>query len=370
MAKYLPHIFLLLVLARLIYTVHGVSLRNVSDSALSTDIPISNDSASTASNDRSLTIPPKYSTHPLINKPLMLYLLLTFIISAILYCLIIGYLNSQSVVNHCVLLYLYKDIMITVMVTYSLWFLATVLIYASANGHGINESLAKMICSVIWSGLILELVLMNLAAAFKLYTLMKMAVDPPMPWGDDEQTGIRILRVFSGGLVLIFSTTMYGFGMYPPFYHTFIGNNAPVSSPPKGTETFLILFIFLTITFTVLALGATYYQSKYQQNIEAGAPLPFMQFKSILLVGLAFDLLFAILIFFVPFSRYKFYFISGLYVPLGNIIMPLFIILKIKQMKSYVTRTFHDTIHYALYLNVKFVILCLCIYVFIALCVS
>ena len=274
--------------------------------------------------------------------------------------------------NHCVLLYLYKDIMSTGMVVYSLWFLATVLIYASAKGHGTHGLLAKLICSGIWSGALLELVLMNLAAAFKLYTLMKMTVDPPMPWGDDDQLGIRGLRLVSGGLVLIFATTMHGIGIYPPTYYTFIGNNAPVSSLPKGTETFLILFICLTITFTVLALGATYYHSKCHQNIDTGTPLPFIQFMGILQFCLGFVLLLVILNFFVDtkISRYKFYLIGGLYRPFVNLIVPLFMILKNKQLKSYVHRSFHDTIFYVLSLNVKFVILCLCIYVFMALCVS
>ena len=368
-AGYLPCIFLLLIVTPSNYLGRCASARNAFVFASPTETTATKDLTGKVNTTITLATPLEDSTQPWITKPIMIYLFLATTISVVLYGFILSYFNSQSLVNQCLSFYLYKDIIRSGMATTCVTFFGLGINYASDNEHDINKSLAKVICLTMYGVLLLTLVLFNMAATFRLYTLMKMIVDPPMPWGDDELSGIRIIRVVTGSLVLIFIMSMYALGIYPPFYYIYIGNYEQLTALPKGTVIFPILFIILMITLSITSIGATYYQVKNQNNIDTGIFIfmPFDQIMYVVILALVFVAYTELFEVFLPVKRHN---LILIYIPIVNIIAPLFTILKTEQMKAYLARTFLDTLHDMLYLNIKFVLMCFCIYVFIALSVN
>ena len=70
----------------------------------------------------------------------VLFSILSLLISTIVLALIVGYLNSVSIVKSCILLYLYKDVVTILLLINWIWSAAVVTCYASGNGISIDTS--------------------------------------------------------------------------------------------------------------------------------------------------------------------------------------------------------------------------------------
>ena len=362
MTKYFPWFFLIALCVLVNYKGHCASLQNISN--LPITVPSTMAKTSTPVVIIQIT-PSENSKYPMNNKPFIVFALVSVVISTTLYILILNYLNGHSLVNTCVLLYLYKDVVKLIMAMNIVWFLGLVIRYSCDNEHSIYKAYAKIMCMFVWGMMFLFLILMNVIAILKMYMMKKMLVDPPMPWGEDENLGISIIRIASCVLVIIFVAIMWTLGIHPNTYYIYTGDEATLHTSSVVTAIFPMLITFFLVTFTITSLGTKYFQLKHRQNIDTGITSEINCFPLIIVIFFAFVLFTGI--FYWKNERWKFYLILGRIV---SVLAPLFVILKTPQLRSHVNKTLQDKVHEILHLNVKFVIMCVSIYIFVSLCVN
>ena len=297
-----------------------------------------------------------------------LFVFLTFAASTILNSLVLGYLSSNSLSRQCFLLYLYKDIVRIWMAITFMWFVAAAIRYMSRNEDTIDKLPAKIIFFVMLGLVLLILLFLNVSSAFELYMIKQRMIDPPMPWGTDEFLGIKITRFVTGSLVLGFICTMYAVGAYPKIYYTYIGD--PVSLSElflRGTMIITILVVLLLTTFTITSLTVKYYQRKHQDNIVTGAHYLF--YPIVWMCSLSLVVLLLIESSNV-FSRPTKLGLLEMAASLNGVLIILFVIVKTEQLRSYVKKNLENVLYEMMHLNVKFVCLCLLVYVLMVQCFS
>ena len=309
----------------------------------------------------------KGSTFPTITKPILLIITFSLAITISLYCMILSYLNNQSLIKQCLLLYIYKDLVCICLGLHSLWFLLIITHYLSGYGHDIPRLYAQVLSFVLYVLMSSFLGFMNLVAILKLYMMKKALVDPPMPWGDNESLGINIIRTVIILPVIIFTTTMFLLDTFPKNHLSpLLENNTSILELPKGASIFAIpiifLFIALIITFLATCYLKPYYESTEQPSIDTGIPsqIQYIGLFTLIMASATFIFMFDLL---AKRGRWTFY----LSYSVGSFIIPLIMILKSKQLKDYVkSYIFFDM----WFLDVKFVIMCLFVHAFVGLCAS
>ena len=309
----------------------------------------------------------KYPSHigvsrfSVIQKLFSLSIFLNHVAVVILNLLILGYLNAQPIVKQSLLLYLNKDFICILTTNYCAWVLVRVLHLLSGNGNEMNETQAKVMSFLIYFMRLQAAIFLNLIAILNLYIMKKAIINPPMPWGDDEDLGIKIIRLSTFVPTFFFMTTMYMFGMYPTLYYSLInGYTLSLTDLPIGAAIFITPLLFLVITLLITHLVAIHYKSKSQQNLDTG--LPQMYYYLIVIITVLILIFVIFLAFGVAFTRSTFAIYS-----ISTLIVQVVIILKNSQLTSYVKSYLSFDL---LYLNVRFVCMCLCINVLISLCVN
>ena len=293
---------------------------------------------------------------------LLLFLIYGGIIA--LYLLILGFLNDQPIVKQGLLLYLYKDLVCMGIVLQCLLALVRVIQYSSCNGQAMYEFLAKAISFAIYFMRLQFLAFLNVLAILKMYMIKKGIINPPMPWGDDEDLGIKMIRFVTIATAFAFTTTFYIFESYPNIYYSLLRgytNVVVVTDLPKGASVPLALHVFLLITVLVTYFATMYYKYTLQHNLDTGIPLQ-MNYGGVLLILTFFlvDLTFPA--FGASFTKYLFATKS-----VTTLVVQIFVILKSHPLRSFVKSYLSFDI---LHLNIRFVCLCLSIYVFVGLCVN
>ena len=209
---------------------------------------------------------------PLITGPVVLFIILTFIISNILLLLIFSYLNNISLAKECILGYLYKDVVIFLILMNCLRLITTIACYSINSGLGIDALYAKLISFIYTCIFFLLLLFMNTIYAVKCYISMSKVLDPPMPWGDGDVLGIRVIRlvctVFSTGYV----TVMYALGMYPKVYYSLIEQNVSSTNSPEPDYPFVGMVLFFVVTATIIGMVTKVNEAASGHIMEAMVP--------------------------------------------------------------------------------------------------
>ena len=359
--KYSAMIVLFAIMAPSKYTGHCSSLKNVSDFVTSER---TNQQKSPLPKPTDAIIPTSQVQDPgfsVANKIFSLSLILNHVAIVILSLLILGYLDNQPIVKRSLLFYLYKDFLFIFITLHCLWGLKRVIHYTSVNGHEMNDPQAKMMSFLIYFTRFQFLVFLNLITIINVYMIKKAMIDPPMPWGYNEDLGIKIIRFSTIVPVFVFITTMYMIGMYPDLYFHFKnGYDTSLAEISKGTIIFLAPIILLLITFIITSLVTIHSKYTLQQNLDTG--IPQMHYYLVLLI-VALTLLHYI------FTAFGLSFIWNVStsISIGTVVIQLVIILKNDQLTSYVKDYFSFDIFH---LNIRFVCMCVCIYVFTGLCVN
>ena len=78
-----------------------------------------------------------------------------------------------------------------------------------------NELQAKVMSFLIYFMRFQGLVLLNLIGILDVYMMKKSTINPPMPWGDDEDLGIKIIRLSTFVPTFLFMNTMYMLESHP-----------------------------------------------------------------------------------------------------------------------------------------------------------
>ena len=72
---------------------------------------------------------------------------------------------------------------------------------------------------------------MNVIAALKLYISKTNTLDPPMPWGDDENIGLNYIRVTCTLLIVGF-TIIYKLGIFSTVVSANLGTLSAILGTP------------------------------------------------------------------------------------------------------------------------------------------
>ena len=135
-----------------------------------------------------------------------------------LFGFIFAYLSNVSLAKQCLLLYLYKDFVL-VFIAYSCWLELSFLYVYTYGDVQIDWIPAAIITFGVRCGVS---VLLSLAAviSFIKYRMKKETIlDPTMPWGEDDEKGMKWIRIFCCGPSIGGLSTMYACNIYSTVQH-------------------------------------------------------------------------------------------------------------------------------------------------------
>ena len=191
------------------------------------------------------------SSNPLFTSADLIVGTISNTISNLFSLVILSYFGNLALSKDCLLLYLYKDLMTLVICLNCMAEISLALAYTFGGWMGISATGAKCLSFMACNILLLLLLFMNIISALKFYQKKANVLDPSMPWGDDDQKGIKWIRVVASTITLVLTSTMFGLGLYPKTYYWFSGQEIP--SFHQESTTFIVypmMFIFLIKHFT------------------------------------------------------------------------------------------------------------------------
>ena len=364
-AKYIPWIILLSITLTANSKGHSDSLRNSSDLGILKQTSIGKSPQSRATNFINDAIQAKGTKVSMSRSLLSMLLLFSHVISIGLSLLILSYLNSQPIARQCLLLYLYKDFVCISSTLQCLWALVSLIDHLSFNGYRIDGNQAKLISFVIYFMRTQFFIYLNLISLLKIYMIKKGILDPPMPFGDDEDLGKKIIRFSSAVPFFVFTTTMYMCGMYPFIYNSLLPNSSSVNTS-TGELVFMAPVVFLIITFLFIFMATIYCERNHQTNLDTGIPSQ-LGYGYVWLILVSFVMGVLRLIFGMQNSlNLVTQYLTGIN-SLTVISIQMLLIWRNNQLKSYVKSYLSFDIFQ---LNIRFVCMCLLINVFVGLSIN
>ena len=194
-------------------------------------------------------------------------------ISNVFSFVILNYLGNLGLAKDCLLLYLYKDLMKLAISMNCLSEISVALAYTLGDVAGTSATVTKVFSFMGCHILLLMLLLMNIGCALKLYQRKTNILDPPMPWGDDDDRGIRWIRLIATFVSLILTSTMFGLGIYPTSYYWFSRQKIPsLSKESMSFYVFPMILIVLIFTSIITALTGKFYKRKIPRPPDSNIP--------------------------------------------------------------------------------------------------
>ena len=197
--------------------------------------------------------------------------IMAFIVLGSVSVLTLSYLNGVSLSKRCLILYLYKDTISSIILVRTFVTMQTPLSYLYEEGT--NNILAILVsygfsCTILYAALNLIFISIN-----RFYTAKLNMIDPEMPMmGGDEEAAIRRVRILCCLIVIGFTTTAFGLGFYPSiFYKLTLGQEVEVSflmssSLYKGT-------VLLLISISgIITMAKRYYEANNEFLIDKMIP--------------------------------------------------------------------------------------------------
>ena len=301
-------------------------------------------------NEKSKTNP-KLDGNLLVTGICVIFSSLFLAIGSVVTFMILSYLRNISLAKQCVLLFLYKDVLATwIFLTY-LWQIRVLFCYYYGNGFGIDFLPDKMISFVMYCFILVLLFMINLISAIRFYMMKTKMLDPPMPWGEDEISGIRKIRASCVFLAVAITTTLHFFGLFPRLHFAFTGNDGIVFS--KAALIYPGLLILLLITCTLLLIASWFYQSAGNSNIvDSIIPRQMIYFVWYFITFLFVTLFLAMSNVFGRITRWK---INQVIISITEVIIPSLILFGSDQLKCYATKSLTSVVEEAFLLNIYIV---------------
>lgn len=149
--------------------------------------------------------------------------LLSFLTFVPAYVCTYSYLNSVSLAKECLQLYLYKDIISSLLLWRTLWAIEVIISYW--NEEGTSEIQAMVTSFGLWF-VILYFVLITIFLKIHNLRMAKTnTIDPTIPWlGEDDTSAIKRVRLGCCLVVVIFLGTTFGTELYPGYFYIIIGD--------------------------------------------------------------------------------------------------------------------------------------------------
>ena len=192
-------------------------------------------------------------TSPVDGIDIVINVSFSFVLNTLL-CLIFAYLHNLTLAKQCVLLVLYKEFIIVLVLCLCLMNALPIGVYF--YGYPLHWVSASIITFCLRIGTAVLLLLANVIHFLKYRMNKEKMLDPPMPWGEDEERGLLWIRVFCWGFAIGFVTTMHLCGIHTAYYHLAIGQSVNQSEPSINSG----LNIFLLATCALFVAGEYYHQ--------------------------------------------------------------------------------------------------------------
>ena len=109
--------------------------------------------------------------------------------------------------------------------------------------------------------------MLNIIGAIRLYMTKTMLLDPPLPWGNDDKFGVKMIRLIVGGISVGYPLILFPFEIYPKVYYDFVNQ-----SHPKSASLFSVPCILQVVVFLTTLLVYKYYQKKEVQQTSSNIP--------------------------------------------------------------------------------------------------
>ena len=209
-------------------------------------------------------------------------------ISSLALGLIYSYLNTVGLAKESILLYLYQNFVVIWGLIHCVWISRTMMTYFNTDIEAqMNPSGAMTLAFVSQTLTIAVLSQMILIAIIKIYRTKHLMLDPPMPWGMDDQKGTMILQTICSITSLGLTSVGFILEQYPYWYFYFLGIGAS-RKQLNGNEPFLDDFNFSTtvntiLTFTYVAcwILRKYHQTGKNETSDNSIPLEMDDFSGV-----------------------------------------------------------------------------------------
>ena len=337
-------------------------LQSMSNDSLLTDL-VENEEE----NKRSEPIS-KSDGYPLVTGIYVIFSLLCFAIGSVITVIILSYLRNISLAKQCVLLFLCKDVLATCMFITCLWQIRVLFCYYYGNGFSIDILPDQMVSFVMYCFILVLLFMINLISAIRFYMMKTKMLDPPMPWGEDEISGIRKIRAMCVFVSVVITTTLHCFGVFPRLHYAFTGNyiyDGLVFS--KASLIYPWLLITLLVTCTLLFIASWFYQSAGNSNIvDSIIPRQMIYFVLYFITFLFVTLFLAMSNVFGRINRWK---INQVIISITEVIIPSLILFGSDQLKCYATKSLTSVVEEAFLLNIYIVPTFLVVFINGSLCI-
>ena len=291
---------------------------------------------------------------------------LSLVLNALL-CIIFAYLHNLNLAKQCVLLDLYKELIIVLVLCVCL--INSIPIGTYLYGYPMDWIPAKIITFVLKIGTTELLLVANVIHFLKYRMNKEKMLDPPMPWGEDEHRGLVWIRVFCWGFSIGFVIIMHLCGIYTVYYQLSTGKDVN----PSVTLINSSLNVFLLATCALFIVGEKHYQKNNDGQVFD--PVISRRLKFLVWTFVVAALFYAILDFlsespgtsmhFNIWIRRKFF--TG--VLLVQIIIAIGTISMADQVKLYVLKLMTNIYDQVFFLNIYLVPLFLFIFINGSLCI-
>ena len=171
--------------------------------------------------------------------------------SVALLIIIYSYLRNIGLVNECVMLHLYKDVvaififMRIAQITKGI--VGSFTLTKSTDQKTMNQISAQILSFTLFASTFAILTLLNIISAIRLYIAKKMVLDPPIPWDKDEKFGIKMIRLVVGVVSFGCPLILFLFEVYPRIYFDFVNQPHPKSSLLFTGPCIIQVIVLLTI---------------------------------------------------------------------------------------------------------------------------
>ena len=301
---------------------------------------LSNNTIMDSVNNTTSSDPIKY---PLVTKVYLSFASISFIISIILLVVILDYLRSVSLAKECILLHLYKDVVMIWIAINCIWMLMVILCFLTKIGIDNNIFVATTISFLLCTLCVLLYVYMIGISALNFYMIKTKMLDPPMPWGDDDLLGIKVIRLASVFLSTGVMSIIYGLGCYPKIHYLLVKGYYSESLVLPNTTIIIPSFnTFLIIIYLLITIGAKFYCPSDRSLIETRIPQQMKYFLWMVLMLCAFFHLVETFQILGPTNQWRVY---EMFVSLLLVGTPVIIILAASQLKVFTVEKFKDISH-------------------------
>ena len=283
----------------------------------------------------------------------------SFLIMVVIFC----FLHNSSPERQCFLLYLHKDFVAILISLRSMWLLKIIF---EDDEAGIWEYAAKFLSFSLISMTLAVLVLVNLISAFKFYIVKTKLLDPPMPWGADENFGLTCTRIIVGLNVLGYPSILFLLGFYPRIYHLGAKQNIDLENANLISWLYLGPYAVLIIMFLMLSLGAKISKNMTKDQINGIIPKEIAMFSWVSVLALVGVICIA-LSEDNGISSALGWKIIQLMTSIVQIVFPASVVLNVEQLKSYAVKFFKRRLDDAFFFNIYLIPTSLCCVMYLTL---